>query len=113
MGNRHPTCPFCHSSTAEGYICYILRAIFLMRSSARLVGIHRRFIAPRYRGVPGGRYRSVAERVLSYTAVGFVLETVELVTGSRWCEPPVYTLLRDPLCSRSISKCNGKKGNSL
>jgi hypothetical protein len=28
MGNRHPTCPFCHSSTVEGYICYILRAIF-------------------------------------------------------------------------------------
>jgi hypothetical protein len=24
-------------------------------------------------GVPGGRYRSVAERVLSHTAVGFVL----------------------------------------
>jgi hypothetical protein len=29
MGNRHPTRHFCHSSTAEGYICYILRAIFL------------------------------------------------------------------------------------
>ena len=54
MGNRHPTCPFCHSSTVEGYICYILRAIFLMRSSAPLVGIHRRFIAPRYRTSWGG-----------------------------------------------------------
>jgi hypothetical protein len=38
MGNRHPTCPFCHSSTVEGYICYILRAIFLyevLRASRR------------------------------------------------------------------------------
>jgi hypothetical protein len=47
--------------------------LFLKRFSAPLVGIHRQFIAPRYRRVPGGRYRSVAERVLSYTAVGFVL----------------------------------------
>jgi hypothetical protein len=28
MSNGHPTRPFCHSSTLEGYICYILRAIF-------------------------------------------------------------------------------------
>src|SRR5215208_2408172 len=28
MGNCHPTRLFCHSSTAAGYICYILRAIF-------------------------------------------------------------------------------------
>jgi hypothetical protein len=27
MGNCHPTRLFCHSSTAAGYICYILRAI--------------------------------------------------------------------------------------
>jgi hypothetical protein len=34
---HHPTCQLCHSSTAEGYRCYILRTIFL-RTSAPLVG---------------------------------------------------------------------------
>jgi hypothetical protein len=28
-GSGHPTRQFCHSSTVEGYRCYILRAIFL------------------------------------------------------------------------------------
>jgi hypothetical protein len=51
MGNRHPTCPFCHSSTAEGYICYILRAI---------LGIHQHFIARCYRR----RCPATATRVL-------------------------------------------------
>jgi hypothetical protein len=50
----------CHSSTAEGYKCYILRAIFLRGFSAPLVGIHRCFIALRYRrGCP-----ATATRVL-------------------------------------------------
>ena len=81
MGNRHPTCPFCHSSTVEGYRCYILRAIFLMRSSAPLVGIHRQFIARGYHWVcPAAAIdRSVAKRVHSYTTVGFVLAIVAAV----------------------------------
>jgi hypothetical protein len=48
-------------------------AHFLKRFSAPLVGIHGSSLPRATVGVPGGRCRSVAERVLSYTAVGFVL----------------------------------------
>jgi hypothetical protein len=55
MRSFHPTQHFCHSSTLEeDFKCYIFRAICLKRSSARLVEIHRCFIAPSYRTSWGG-----------------------------------------------------------
>ena len=50
---------------------------------AALVGIHRRFIVPRYRR---GCQAAVALRTrdLHYTAAGFLLRNVELVTSWRW-----------------------------
>jgi hypothetical protein len=43
--NRPSGGHLCHSSTVEGYRCYILRAIFLMRSCARLVELHRQLLS--------------------------------------------------------------------
>jgi len=90
MGDHHPTCPFCHSSTVEGYRCYILRAIFLRGSPRLWWGFIGGSLPRATVGVPGGRYRSVAERVLSYTAVGLVLGHPRRCVMRLWGSKRVY-----------------------
>jgi len=57
MGNHHPTCPFCHSSTVEGYRCCIFRAIFagfIAGSSAATLESTRRCAHKSVRTLPPG-----------------------------------------------------------
>ena len=75
---------------------------------AALVGSHRRFIVPRYRRwCPAVALRT---RGLHYTAAGFLLRTVELVTswrlepeGKLWHKRPTGLTLSLPIVPDAIT----------
>jgi hypothetical protein len=105
MGNGRPTRPFCHSSTLEGYICYILQTIFLRGSphvSWEFIGVSLPRASVRRREVRAWRpVFPIAERVLTSTAAGFVLGHPRRCVMRLWVQnenisPPLWPTLQEP-----------------